>query len=541
MRQPIRPTIRPTVTVIPATVQRHTLTPLAETKKRRVAAYARVSTDSEEQLTSYEAQVDYYTRKIQSNEKWLFAGVYADEGISATSTKKRDGFKKMIADAMAGKIDLIVTKSVSRFARNTVDTLTTVRQLKEKGVEVFFEKENIYTLDSKGELLITIMGSLAQEESRSISENVTWGQRKRMQDGKVSMPYKRFLGYTKGIDGTPAIVEAEAVIIRQIYTMFLDGSTYREIAAHLTAEGVPTPGGKTKWSAFTVQSILKNEKYSGNAILQKKFTVDFLTKKVKENEGEVPQYYIENSHPAIVTPETFDLAQEEIQRRLAIGKQLSSSTIYSCKIVCGDCGGFYGCKVWDSNNKYRREVWQCNRRYNNEKVCKTPHLSEENIKAAFVAAFNRLLADKERYIAEYTAAIAKLTDIADFDEETAQLEMQCAGAAAKAQELVSRNARTAQDQAAFKREYEALVANADEAKAKLEAARRERRERVTRKEKLRRFLALIEKAEPLTAFDAKLWQAAVESLVVRSLADMMLVFRSGTEMPVELPGKHSMP
>lgn len=201
------------VTVIPAKKDRLPINVLSnEARKLRVAAYARVSTNNEEQLTSYEAQVDYYTRYIQSKDEWQFVEVYTDEGISATNTKKRDGFNRMVADALAGKIDLIITKSISRFARNTVDTLTTVRKLKEKGIEVFFEKENIRTLDGKGELLITIMSSLAQEESRSISENVTWGQRKRFADGKVSLPYRRFLGYEKGPDGLPVIVESEAVM-----------------------------------------------------------------------------------------------------------------------------------------------------------------------------------------------------------------------------------------------------------------------------------------------------------------------------------------
>ena len=213
------------VTVIPSTI--NPITHMARTSmaKRRVAGYARVSTDSDEQFTSYEAQIDYYTQYIKRHAEWEFVKVYTDEGISGTNTKKRDGFNEMIQDALDGKIDLIVTKSVSRFARNTVDSLVTVRKLKEKGVEVYFEKENIYTLDSKGELLITIMSSLAQEESRSISENVTWGQRKRFSDGKVSLPYKQFLGYEKGPDDLPKIVEEEAVIVRRIYSVFMLGKT----------------------------------------------------------------------------------------------------------------------------------------------------------------------------------------------------------------------------------------------------------------------------------------------------------------------------
>lgn len=256
--------------------------------RRKVAAYARVSTDRDEQFTSYTAQIDYYTRYIHARPDWEFAGMYTDGGISGTSMKYREGFKQMIADALAGKIDLIVTKSVSRFARNTVDSLTTIRKLKEHGTECYFEKENIWTFDGKGELLITIMSSLAQEESRSISENVTWGQRKRFADGKVSLPYGHFLGYEKGPDGLPQIVPEEAEIVRDIYRMFISGLSTNAIAKRLTGRAIPTPAGKDTWRRQTVESILRNEKYKGSALLQKRFTVDFLQKKMKVNEGEVP-------------------------------------------------------------------------------------------------------------------------------------------------------------------------------------------------------------------------------------------------------------
>ncbi len=232
-----------TITVIPASYNLHTRQPTATTNKRKVAAYARVSTDSDEQFTSYEAQIDYYTNFIKNHSEWEFVKVYTDEGISGTNTKKRKGFNEMIEDALAGKIDLIVTKSVSRFARNTVDSLSTIRQLKDKGIEVYFEKESIWTFDSKGELLITIMSSLAQEESRSISENVTWGRRKQFADGKVSLPYKQFRGYRKGKDGLPEIVPEEAEIVRLIYKIFVDGKAPSFIARHLTQKGIPTPSG----------------------------------------------------------------------------------------------------------------------------------------------------------------------------------------------------------------------------------------------------------------------------------------------------------
>ena len=292
------------VTVIPATKAPIHRLAGSSAKKRRVAGYARVSTEKDEQYTSYEAQVDYYTQFIQSHAGWELVKVYTDEGISGLETRKRDGFNEMIDDAMSGTIDLIITKSVSRFARNTVDSLVTIRKLKEKGVEVYFEKENIYSLDGKGELLLTIMSSLAQEESRSISENVTWGQRKRFLDGKVSLPYKQFLGYERGENkNDPPVVNPEqAVIVRRIYRSFMEGTTAGAIAKELTVEGVPTPAGKNKWWASTINSILQNEKYRGSALLQKCYTTDFLTKKQKVNEGEVPQYYIEHSHEAIIDP-----------------------------------------------------------------------------------------------------------------------------------------------------------------------------------------------------------------------------------------------
>ena len=300
------------ITTIPATLNKFTSTPINSKKKCRVAGYARVSTDQEEQQTSYQAQVDYYTNYIKSRSDWEFAGLYADDGISATSVKFREGFKRMIADAKAGKIDLIITKSVSRFARNTVDSL---RELKEIGVEIYFEKENIYTLDSKGELLITIMSSIAQEESRSISENVTWGHRKRFADGKVSFAYSTVLGFDRGPNGEVVVNHEEAKTVRLIFSLFLEGMTPTAIAKELTERGIKSPKGKDKWCQGTVRRMLSNEKYKGCALLQKQFTIDYLTKKLVRNEGQVPQYYVENNHEAIISPQVFDMVQAELERR----------------------------------------------------------------------------------------------------------------------------------------------------------------------------------------------------------------------------------
>lgn len=320
------------VITIPATRSRYTAVPINSQKKRKVAGYARVSTDHEEQQTSYKAQVDYYTNYIKGRGDWEFVSVYTDEGISATSTTKREGFNTMIADALDGRIDLIITKSVSRFARNTVDSLTTIRKLKENGIECYFEKENIWTFDSKGELLLTIMSSLAQEESRSISENVTWGQRKRFADGKVSFAYSRVLGLDKGPDGTIVVNTEQAETVRLIFSLFLEGMSPHSIAAELTKREIKTPGGKDVWNQQTVRRMLSNEKYKGDALLQKEFTVDFLNKKMKKNEGEVPQYYVEGNHEAIIPPAVFDLVQAELEKRRSSSSRYSGVSIFSNKI-----------------------------------------------------------------------------------------------------------------------------------------------------------------------------------------------------------------
>ena len=337
------------VRVIPATIDRTTSAPISSGTKRKVAGYARVSTELEEQQSSYEAQVSYYTNYIQSRNDWEFVRVYTDEGISATSTKHREGFQQMVEDALDGKIDLIVTKSVSRFARNTVDSLTTIRKLKEHGTEVYFEKENIWTFDSKGELLLTIMSSLAQEESRSISENVRWGQRKRAADGKYSLGYAHFLGYDKGPDGTPVVNKEQAVVVRKIYGLFLEGYSYNKIAKILTEEGIPTPAGKKNWRDVTIAGILTNETYMGDKILQKTYTLDFLHKTPIKNQGQVPMYHIEQDHEAIIPPETFKRVQDEILRRK--NRPLQGQTIFSGKIFCGCCGATFGPKVWHRSTR----------------------------------------------------------------------------------------------------------------------------------------------------------------------------------------------
>lgn len=524
------------VTMIPATKNLFNATPINSLTKRRVAGYARVSTDSDEQFTSYEAQIDYYTKYIKSHDEWQFVSVYTDEGISATNTKHRDGFNQMIQHALDGQIDLIVTKSVSRFARNTVDSLVTVRKLKEKGIEVFFEKEGIYTLDSKGELLITIMSSLAQEESRSISENITWGQRKRFSDGKVSMPYKRFLGYEKGDDGQPRVVEKEATVVRLIYKLYLEGKTPVGICKHLENSGVPTPSGKQKWSQSTVNSILRNEKYKGDALLQKTFTVDFLSKKKKDNEGEVPQYYVENSHPSIIEPLEFDMVQAEISRRKSIGNYYSGNSVFSSKLVCGDCGGFYGQKVWHSTDAYRRVIWQCNSKFKSNKKCTTPHLDTDTIQQMFLKAYNQLMGNRDCIIEDCEIIRTTLCDCSELDADIEKLQEEIEIIAELVKNCVQENAVAAQPQENYTTRYNSLVKRYEKAVEKHKALTTEKMRKIERDKELHLFIeALWERPLVLEVWDEKLWISLIDKATVH--ADGSIAFKFKNETIIEVKSK----
>lgn len=517
------------VAVIPATKRLHSNENINQKIKKRVAAYARVSTDSEEQLTSYEAQVAYYTKYIQRREDWEFVAVYTDEGISATNTKHRDGFKQMVQDALDGKIDLIITKSVSRFARNTVDSLVTVKELKAHNVEVYFEKENIYTFDGKGELLITIMSSLAQEESRSISENVTWGHRRRFADGKMIMPFSSFLGYERGEDGQPKIVESEARIVRLIYRMFLEGKTPTYIAKYLTGEHIPTPRGSQKWPVATVESILKNEKYKGSALLQKTFTVDFLSKKKKVNEGEIPQYYVEDSHPAIVSKEVYDLVQLEFEKRKKSGNYKTTASIFSGMMFCGDCGSIYGSKVWHSNTKHRKTVWQCNSKFKNEKKCTTPHLTEDMVKSAFVEIYNGLVQNKDEIIALIEKTIQRLLDTANIDKRIASAKRAAENRSKKVSDYIDLNKRTPIKQKEYNAHFDELAEEIEKRNAVVKQLEQEKTDMLSRRRKCEIYLGKVKESYAVQDFDDELFRATVDKITVYE-DKIIFLFKDGSEL-----------
>lgn len=362
---------------------------LALSERKRVAAYARVSTSSDEQLNSIDAQKSYYKEYIRKHKNWIYVGLFADEGISGLSHFKRTEFNRMIADAESGYIDIIITKSISRFARNTVDTLTYIRRLKEKGVAVYFEKEDINTLDAKGEFIITLLSSTAQEESRSISENVKWGIRKRMADGIYHLPYSRFLGYEKR-ESTLAIVPGEAAAIRYIYYLFLAGKTAKYIASLLTESNISTPAGLKTWHPSVVVSILKNEKYCGNALLQKTYISDFLTKKAKKNQGEFPQYFVENDHEGIIDVDVWNEVQSMIDNR---DRTYSGCSVFSHKLVCSVCGGTFirRTRYYKSQPEAPVIFYNCRNMFNKSCKCKNVIIHETDLYSLFSETVKSLL------------------------------------------------------------------------------------------------------------------------------------------------------
>lgn len=404
----------PKLTIIPANPE------LAEKKairrQLRVAAYCRVSTDSEEQMTSYEAQKTYYTDKIMQNPQWSMAGIFADEGITGTSAEKRPEFLRMIRLCRKRKIDLILVKSISRFARNTVDCLHYIRALKELGIAVIFEKENINTLDSEGEMLITLLGAFAQAESESISQNVRWGIRQAMREGRVSLRCKHLYGFTEDENGQPQILPDEAEVVRRIYKSFLRGQSIRMIKEWLDAEGIAPRKGK-EWSLSSIENLLKNEKYCGDVLLQKTFISDCISRKVIKNVGQLPMYLIENHHEGIVSREIYQATQAEFARRSsrrspnkrAAATGLSSYTsryALSDRLVCGECGTLYRRCTWVRKSG-KKIVWRCSSRLDyGSRYCKhSPTMEEGTLQRAILAAVNSMMEDKTRLVAAISDAI----------------------------------------------------------------------------------------------------------------------------------------
>ena len=516
-------------------------------RQRRVAAYCRVSTDDEEQLTSYNTQKRVYTDMVMANKEWELVGIYADEGISGTRADKRPEFKRMIDDCFAGKIDYIITKSVSRFARNTVDCLDHVRKLKARGIGVYFEEQNIDTLKCDSELYLVIYAGFAQSESESMSKNITWSYRKNFEDGKCIYIYKKLLGYKKGADGTPEIVPEEAAIVERIFNMFLAGMTAEGISNVLKAEKIKVPGKELNFSKKMILGILQNEKYCGDCILQKTVTVDCISKSRKKNEGEAPMYLVENSHQAIVSREVFNRVQEEISRRKALPPQSKKKAVtasgkyskYALTEVlrCGECGSRYKRVTWTSSGK-KQIVWRCVSRLDyGKKYCKDSiTVKEEELQEAIVRAIRKFNEEDDRtYIALMKATIGDALGITGNSEEVEFLERRIEALNKRMVQIVSASVQAGESVEHHEDEFRRIADEIDQLKRRIEAAQEACKGSAAEQERLKEIQATIDsRAASVNAYDDTIVRQMIECIRVYHDGRLEIIFGGGYEIAEHL-------
>ncbi|WP_226001499.1 recombinase family protein [Paenibacillus sp. BJ-4] len=505
-------------------------------QKKKVAAYCRVSTDSEEQKESYTNQVNYYTQYIQNNLEWEMTDIFADEGITGTSTKNRTHFNRMIQDARNGKLDLILVKSISRFARNTLDLLKYVRELKSLGVAVFFERENINTLDTTGEVLLTILSSLAQDESRNISENSRWGILRGFQNGKVFCNTTRFLGYDKDEHGELVINEPEAEIVRRIYEEYLDGKSYQAIARGLMRDHIKTVTGGDTWWDSSITLILTNEKYYGALLQQKTVTVDFLTHKRIKNKGQEQQYFIEDNHEPIVSKEIFEAVQKEKKRRAKLkgsvmgeSKRYSSKYALSSKVYCGCCGAIFKRRTWNSNNPSKKVVWQCKTYVNEGKTaCDAKSVDEQVLHSAFVRLFNRMYENKERLMKTLKANIESALSSKVGQEPLLDIEGKIQQLKSDLKELVNLKLRNQIDEIVYDEETNRLSSELNELRQQMLKLEEEEDQKEKIKERIDEIIQLLSSRQDiLEQFDDNLFNALVEKITILSPAHFVFTLKSG--------------
>ena len=518
----------PKVTVIPARPRMGMGRNNEERQKIRVAAYCRVSTDSDEQATSYEAQIEHYTAFIKKNPDWEFAGIFADDGISGTDTRKREEFNRMIEECMEGKIQMVITKSISRFARNTLDCLKYIRQLKDRGIPVFFEKENINTMDAKGEVMLTIMASLAQQESESLSQNVKIGLQYRYQQGLVQVNHNRFLGYTKDAEGHLVVEPEEAEVVKRIYREYLEGASLLQIGRGLEADGILTGAGKKKWRPETIKKILQNEKYIGDALLAKTYTVDFLTKKRVKNNGIVPQYYVENSHEPIVPRDLYMQVQEEMVRRANLHSgENRKKRVYSSKyalssiVYCPKCGEIYRRIAWNNRGK-RSTVWRCCTRVEHgPEGCDAPTIQESDLQEAVVKAINLALGNRDGMMTALQENIEAV--IRQEDETSAE------GINAKLEELQKELLQLANS----KKDYNSVADEIDRLRELRQKALTERAEREGLKKRIAEMREFLNsRTMEILEYDEQFVRRLIEKVTVYD-ERFEVEFKSGMTMDVE--------
>ena len=533
----------PNVTVIPAKVQ------TAENRDKyhqlRVAAYCRVSTEQEEQQNSFAVQVAYYTDLINKKKEWTLAGIFADEGISGTQTKKRIEFNRMIRMCKKKKIDLIITKSISRFSRNTVDCLQYIRQLKELGIGVIFEKENINTLTMTSEFMIALYGSFAQAESESISKNILWGKEKAYREGKVPFQYKKLLGYRKGADDKPEIIPEEAKTVRSIFSLYLDGYTLLNIAQILMDQKITTATGKSEWTKSAIQSILKNEKYVGDALLQKTFTVDCITHKVVKNNGERPMYLVTDHHTPIIDRDTFDRVQQEIARRNS-KRKISDQTKtekgkYSGKyalselLICGQCGTPYRRRIW-TKGENKQVVWRCiSRLEHGRRYCPdSPTIKEENLHRGIIRAINNYYSCRDDIKRILKANISSVLECQG-REEILAAEKRLKEIDQARTDLVGLIASGGCDEDKLDGEFAKLYAEEQDLNERLKLLRSQNQTSAETQAKLDKIIDMIEHEKfELETFDNVLIRKLIECVKVLSKTEILVIFKGGYEVRTEI-------
>lgn len=511
----------------------------------RVAAYCRVSTEQEEQQNSYQVQIAYYTDLINRKKEWSLVGIFADEGISGTQTKKRTEFNRMIRMCKNKKIDLVITKSISRFARNTVDCLEYVRQLKNLGIGVIFEKENINTLTMTSEFMIALYGSFAQAESESISKNVSWGKEKAYREGKVQFQFQNLLGYRKGADGKPEIVPEEAETVRQIYKLFLDGYSMTNIKKTLESKGILTAKGKKVWNESLISSILKNEKYVGDALLQKTYTLDCITHKVVKNRGERPMYLVTDHHAPIVDRDTYNRVQQELARRSSKRKISTKTTTeqgkYSSKyalselLICGNCGTPYRRTTWSARGK-KQIVWRCiSRLEHGKKYCPdSPTIKEEQLHKAIIHAINNYYSCRNDIARILKANIGTVLECQG-QEKIISIENRLKEIDQARNDLVNLIASGGCDEDKLDSEFAKLYQEEQQLSERLEILKSQNKTSAETQAKLDKIMDMIEHEKfELETFDNVLIRKLIECIKVLNKAEILVIFKGGYEIKIDI-------
>lgn len=516
-------------------------------ERLRVAAYCRVSTDSEDQLNSYKSQVAYYTELIKKNKEWAMAGIFADEAITGTQVTKREDFQRMINECMNGEIDMVITKSISRFARNTLDTLKYVRMLKEKNIAVYFEDEKINTLTMDGELLLVVLSSVAQQEVENISANVKKGLKMKMKRGEL-VGFQGCLGYDyHPEDKTITVNQEEAKIVQYIFNRYIEGAGGSVIGKELENLGYKTRYGSSSWAQSTVIGIIKNEKYKGDLLMGKTFTVDPISKRRLENFGEEDKFYIRDHHEAIISEETFEKAQAILKRRNQNRVKLSDGNIkrekfsrqyaFSCMLECGFCGATLTRRNWHSGTEYSKVIWQCvTATKKGKKFCPdSKAIPEKAIEDAFVESYRILCSDNKEVLEEFLKRMEDNLNSSSVNKKISKIDKEITTLAEKKNKLVDMRLEDLIDKVAYETKYADLVVNQEnlieDRKKLVEASENEK----DIKRRLKEFKKTLEQNEVLDEFDRYVFESVVEKVIIGGIdedgnkdpAQITFVYKTG--------------